>query len=150
MRFGRTTMKNRTPGSEVRVQGLVAPGYTVCLPHTPNPPPTPAPCLFAPPLFKLWQHFCLKRHFFPLCWHKHSRNCTVNFSGKVVQLKNTSNCGRGWIFQLNSILMWFSVLKVCLCQCGEQSSGSKEHKELWKRVGLFIGLCFQSIQDAAL
>lgn len=44
-------------------------------------------CLFRPWLH-VWQRFFLKRHSFPLCWHKGSCNCTMNLFGKLIQLKN--------------------------------------------------------------
>lgn len=50
------------------------------------------------------------------------------------------------IFWLNWTLVWFSELCMCLGQQsgGEWSSGSEE---LWKRIGLFVGLYVQAVQD---
>lgn len=105
-------------------------------------------CLFRPQLH-VWQHFCLKRHSFPLCCHGCSPKSTLNLLGKLIQLKKlVKSCfSHRIIFRLNWSLMWFSELCMLLvpAECGEWSSGSEEQEELWKKIGLFVGLYVQTV-----
>lgn len=104
-------------------------------------------CLFRPQLH-VWQHFSLKRYSFTLCWHGCSPKRTGNLLGKLIQLKIGKIVVCHWIiFWLNWSLMWFSELFMCLCQCGEWSSGSEDQEELWKKIGLFVGLHKKAVQD---